>query len=270
MSDIFFSHSSLATDLTSVSDENNLLATSTKLIQNSQLLRDLHKLPSLTEDTTVHQVADMFYRLQEFRIQFAQAYKSVSHQQDAKLFKLISEQLYRLEAAIVVHTHPYIANDTAGRWALKQHGIGPVLAAGLIAHIDITKAFTAGSIWRYAGLDPSAKWDRNNKRLRNEQFKTLCYKIGLSFARHAEHDDCFYGKLYLTDLQRRLTTNDKDLTEEHIRSQARRFSVKIFLSHYHAVAYQAYHNKPASRPHYIDQDGQQIYVSIPYFPYPEN
>jgi hypothetical protein len=45
-----------------------------------------------------------------------------------------------------------------GAWSKEIIGIGPVLAAGLLAHIDITKAPTAGHIWSFAGLNPNAEW----------------------------------------------------------------------------------------------------------------
>jgi len=45
-----------------------------------------------------------------------------------------------------------------GKWMKSIHGIGPVIAAGMLAHIDIEKAPTAGHIWRYAGLDPTVVW----------------------------------------------------------------------------------------------------------------
>jgi hypothetical protein len=45
------------------------------------------------------------------------------------------------------------------KWFFDQTlGIGPVLAAGLLAHIDIEKAPTVGHIWNYAGYNPDQKW----------------------------------------------------------------------------------------------------------------
>jgi len=54
--------------------------------------------------------------------------------------------------SIYVETHPMV-------WFFEQTlGVGPVIAAGLLAHIDIDRAPTAGHAWRFAGLDPSQKW----------------------------------------------------------------------------------------------------------------
>ena len=48
----------------------------------------------------------------------------------------------------------------AAVWAKGIVGIGPVISAGLAAHIDITRCPTAGRIWRFAGLDPTQEWLR--------------------------------------------------------------------------------------------------------------
>ena len=56
----------------------------------------------------------------------------------------------------------------AGRWAKSIIGIGPVIAAGLTAYIDITKAQTVGAVWSFAGVDPRIAWheqDWHRKKL---------------------------------------------------------------------------------------------------------
>jgi len=45
-----------------------------------------------------------------------------------------------------------------GEWAMSITGIGPVLAAGLMAHIDIDRSPYAGSLMTFAGLNPNRKW----------------------------------------------------------------------------------------------------------------
>ena len=52
----------------------------------------------------------------------------------------------------------WTSTDPTGIWAKNQIGIGPVISAGLLAHIDFEKAKNPSKIWRYAGLDPTLKW----------------------------------------------------------------------------------------------------------------
>jgi hypothetical protein len=45
-----------------------------------------------------------------------------------------------------------------GLWMMLQDGVAEVIAAGLLAYIDIERAPTAGAIWALAGLDPTQRW----------------------------------------------------------------------------------------------------------------
>ena len=45
-----------------------------------------------------------------------------------------------------------------GLWTKAIYGLGPVISAGLLAYIDITRAPTVGHIWAFGGYDPTMKW----------------------------------------------------------------------------------------------------------------
>jgi Transposase IS116/IS110/IS902 family. len=57
----------------------------------------------------------------------------------------------------------YTSADPVGRWIRSIPGLGPYIAAGLLALIEIEKAPTVGHIWRFAGLDPTMKWSPGQK-----------------------------------------------------------------------------------------------------------
>jgi hypothetical protein len=63
-----------------------------------------------------------------------------------------------LEKQMVTVLDQWTNSFRAGQWAKSQVGIGPILAAGVNAHINIEKAPTVGHIWRFAGLDPNTIW----------------------------------------------------------------------------------------------------------------
>lgn len=185
----------------------------------------------------------------------------------------------------------YVQDSVVGKWASSQVGIGPVLSAGLMAYIDMEKAHSPGAIWRYAGLDPSF----TNKKSFNGELKSICWKIGSSFAKYSSKPNSFYGKLYLQDKERRTKKNEEGLyaqkaeeiladlpykyrsdeqllaqgklSDEQIDAQARRFAVKIFLSHYYAIAYQEFHGEPTVRPSYITINGKKEFIEIPNNPF---
>ncbi len=258
--------------------------------------RDVRTLTENLDDPSARKIVDAYYVLQENRMAFAAQTRELQKQGSAhELVALLYDGLYRMEKALKRPLEDYAKSSVAGEWAISQYGIGPVLAAGLSAHIDISKAPTAGSVWRYAGLDPTQTWEKGQKRPFNAELKTLCWKIGQSFMKFSGKDECFYGQLYKQDKARRIAKNEAGdyadfaksilekknfkanqtrsklesgiLSDAQIDAQARRFAVKIFLSHYHAVAYQAHHGEPAPRP-YIIAHGDHVHeISIPNNPF---
>lgn len=262
----------------------------------NRFARDLRSMIVEIDSRTARELVAAYYNLQENRIAFAaQARELQKSDSPSELVEFLSFNLGLMEKSLKDPLQHYAQNSVVGTWALSQYGIGPVLAAGLMAHIDISKAPTAGSVWRYAGLDPTQKWEKGQKRPYNAELKTLCWKIGQSFMKFSGKNECFYGQLYKQDKARRFTKNEagdysefaeKILTEKNFKknktrttlesgklsdaqidAQARRFAVKIFLSHYHAVAYQDYHGEPAPRP-YIIAHGDHVHeIAIPNNPF---
>ena len=258
--------------------------------------RDVRSLAAEMDQNSTRKLVDAYYTIQENRMAFsAQARELQSQGSPSELVEFLSYNLQLMEKSLKFPLESFARSTVAGQWAFSQYGIGPVLAAGLSAHVDITKAPTAGSVWRYAGLDPTQKWDKGQKRPFNAQLKTLSWKIGQSFMKFHKRDECFYGHLYRQDKDRRIAKNEAGdyadfakeildtknfkanqtratletgiLSDAQIDAQARRFAVKIFLSHYHAVAFQAHYNEPAPRP-YIIAHGDHVHeIAIPGNPF---
>ena len=165
-----------------------------------------------------------------------------------------------------VRLEKYVGAHVVGEWLIGVHGIGPVISAGLLAHIDIHKAPTVGHIWRFAGLDPTVKWEKKTKRPWNAQLKVICWKAGESFVKFHNSEECFYGHLWKKQKEVYIARNEAGdyaaraaqiLTERkigkdtdaykaysvgrfppaHVHAMARRWAVKIFLAHLHAEMY---------------------------------
>jgi hypothetical protein len=176
-------------------------------------------------------------------------------------------------------------------WIKAQRGIGAIIAAGLLAHIDITKAPTVGHIWRFAGLDPTLKWEKGQKRPYNAELKQICWHAGQCFMKQSNDPDCFYGHLYRERKAYEIARNDaggnaeaaskfkvsvgatkpvKDKLKEgkmpdfNIDARARRYAVKIFLSHLHAVWYWHHFKQVPPKPFAIAQLGHAHMIEIPH------
>jgi hypothetical protein len=91
----------------------------------------------------------------------------------------------------------YSIQHPMGEWMREIKGIGPITAAGVLAHVDINKAPTFGHILSFAGMHPNVKWEKGQVRPFSALFKSIMWKIGESFVKVSGQPDAYYGKVYL-------------------------------------------------------------------------
>lgn len=240
--------------------------TETELEPVHRLTRDLALAARTLSEDEARYLVDAYYQMQDDRKRTDNQVRSMETEPHATLawFAAQSDTLEKqIKRALDIYTdaHP------VGIWLKSIYGIGPVIAAGLLAHINIERAPTAGHIWRYAGLDPTSKWEKGQKRPWNASLKTLCWKAGQSFMKFSGQEECFYGRLYRERKAYEVARNDeggnaqtaaqilatrkfragtdaiRHLTEgrlppAQIDARARRWAVKIFLSHLHGYWYE--------------------------------
>lgn len=112
----------------------------------------------------------------------------------------VQNQFMRLEEFAKNALDIYAKRSELGRWCLKQHGIGPVISAGMLAHIDLTRADTSGKLWAFAGLTPTSRKEKGKPCPYNEKLKVLCFKMADCQLKFRNKEANFYGKFY--DVQR--------------------------------------------------------------------
>ena len=261
-----------------------------------RLSRDLREAARRLTPREARYLVDAYYTVQEYR---KAAYNQVRALQEAgephSLVLWLAEQMETLEQQIRLVMDRWTDEHLPARWAKSIVGIGPVIAAGLLAHIDITKAPTAGAIWRFAGLDPTCEWREGERRPWNARLKTLCWKIGESFVKFCNHPDDIYGKVYLRRKELEWQRNESGLYAEqarkilatkrigtdteayrwysqgklppaHIHARAKRYAVKLFLAHYHHVAYECHYGSPPPKPYVIEKLGHVHFIAPPNWP----
>lgn len=241
-------------------------------------------------------IVDAYYQLQEMRIANGNQLSAAGSQsEDSPSMEAsiwLNEHIITLESRIRSILNTYASNQVPGAWAMLHKGIGPVIAAGLLAHIDIAKAPTAGHIWNFAGLNPGVEWGKGERRPWNARLKTLCWKIGESFVKVSSREDAYYGKLYRErkayeielneggklaeqahlQLERKSysrETNAKAAYEQgklppaHIHARAKRWVVKLFLSHFHQVLFEDAYGTKAPVPYAIAHLGHAHLIEAP-------
>ena len=301
-------------------------------------------------------LVDAYYMMQKDRIA-AGNQVSAGEKQDTPPMPLVvwlGNHLEAIEKRIKGLLDTYAQASPVGQWSLSVCGIGPVISAGLLAHIDIAQAPTVGHIWRFAGLDPSQRWlgkegakDRvqetlgrttgsasdvdvamvagavgrrpenlqhllqiggkagepmamtvanlvkvGAKRPWNADLKTLCWKIGESFVKVSGNEADVYGHIYaerktqeeernaaglfadqaaaaLEAKSYRKDTTAKKCYEQgilppgHIHARAKRYAVKLFLAHYHWVAYESEYGTQPPKPYVIEHLGHADLMGPP-------
>jgi len=161
-----------------------------------RLTKDLRKAAVTLSRAEARYLVDYYYQLQEFRKSSNNQIRSMADTAEPHdVLDWLAQNTATLEKNIKSALDAYTSGDGVGRWSKSIVGIGPVISAGLLAHIDIEKAPTAGHIWRFAGLDPTTTWEKKQKRPWNAQLKTLCWKIGESFVKVTNRKGDIYGHL---------------------------------------------------------------------------
>jgi len=240
-------------------------------------------------------LVDLYYTMQDERIRQAGQVRSlVASGEPHETISWVLAQSETLERNVRGMLDAYTQHEATGmgRWARSQAGIGPVIAAGLVANIDITKAPTVGHIWRFAGLDPTQEWRKGEKRPWNASLKTLCWKLGESFVKVSGNAEAYYGQVYAQRKLYELGRNERGelasqaeaklakakigkdtdaykaystgtLPPAHLHARAKRYAVKLLLAHFHEVAYTRHFGKAPPLPYAIAQAGHAHKIDPP-------
>lgn len=256
-----------------------------------RLSKELLSATKVTTREEARYFVDNYYRVQKQRIQIENQIESLKNAgKEVSLLDWFAILFRSAEGQVKKLLDAYSEEHHMGRWAKGVRGIGPVIASGLLAHIDIEKAQTAGAIWRFAGLDPTSVWEKGQKRPWNAKLKVLCWKIGESFVKVSSRDDDFYGHIYQArrgyedhknlkldykeqaDARAQKVGKDTEayiwyrkgmLPPGHIYQRCKRYAVKLFLAHWFEEAYVTHHGKKPPLPYPIAHMGHVHYIERP-------
>jgi hypothetical protein len=267
----------------------------------TRLSRDLREAARTLGDDEARHLVDAYYIAQENRKRaMAQERTLTEGNEPATVIDWLALSQRTIEGQIKVALDFYTQDHVMGGWMRGIYGIGPVISAGLLAHIymgywcahcrgktreeheeflkdkrrklpphDFTperSSPTAGHIYQYAGIAGSGQrpWEKGKKRPFNAALKTLCWKVGQSFMKFSGKPECYYGQIYRLRKEQEVEMNERGafsaqaeigakrvrsttdaytyysagkLPPAHIDARARRYAVKIFLSHMHAEWY---------------------------------
>ncbi len=199
-------------------------------------------------------LVDLYYSLQDLRKATANQGLAISQERntvtDPHLISMITEDLKRLELQTVRGLKAFAEASPLGQWCLSIAGVGPILTAGFLAHIDLKRCSckdyrhlrgmergkipphncpglaTAGAIHRFAGMiDPELlHWGKGQRRPYNARLKQVCYHLGQCFKRtplvqDVSGEEYLYVRLYRQRKILEVERNEAGLNADRARSR---------------------------------------------------
>jgi len=239
-------------------------------------------------------VVQGYYAMQENRLRIASHIREAEKRgEDITIITSVLEAARVAETRAASTLDAWSAAQPLGAWARECKGVGPIIAAGLLSQIDVERAKHVSSVWRFAGLDPTAVWGKGEKRPHNAFLKVLCWKLGDSFVKVSGREGSVYGRIYkdakaeyvlrnqrgdyaeqaatklqskkISDVALRTHLESGKLSDGQIDLRARRKAVKIFLSHYWTKG-RMLEGLPVDDPWIIGRDGHShsIQPEVPF------
>jgi len=271
------------------------------LIPFEKLDKDLKRAATSLSPGEARYMVDAYYGIQGYRIRFGNQIRATTEAGEPHdLLRWMYTNAEGLEKNIQKALDAYSRSQHIGIWMRSIPGIGPVIASGFLAHVNIEKAPYAGNLLSYAGLNPEVHWEKGEKRPWNADLKKLAvFLLGESFIKVQAHRRDIYGKIYARRKKMEQEANELGMFAEdakaaleakryradtvarqyyeqgklppaHIHARARRYAVKIFLTHLHTVWYEHHYGKEAPAPYVIEMLNHQAYIKPPYWPVPSN
>lgn len=196
-------------------------------------------------------------QIQKARIQFSNRLSAIDREQDdpgtsqqttmvmrwLDVFQTLEGQLDK-DIAKIVKQEPIFKEMS------QLRGIGPMLAAKIIAMVEIERAETVSALWRYAGY--GVKDGERERPIKGEtlhyniRLKTTLYLVATSFLRCGSPYRVAYD-----NAKTRYGSTRTDWTKAHIHQAAMRKMIKLFLSHLW-LRWRSLSNLPVRQPYVVD------------------
>lgn len=253
------------------------------LVSIERMKRDIREASVKLSTKEARFLVDAYYQMQEDRRRAASRADALNKDGEPNsVITWLKEQSETIENQVRVALDRYSAVHPIGMWMRSVRGIGPVISAGYLANLDITRAPTAGHFWAVCGLVPGrdrrvagqkVSWNPSLKRLAwitGECFKKLSpgdarnyYRIIYDKRKEYETRKSENGDYAETaaDVVKRMKIRKDTKAYEfysagklppgHIDRRAARYATKLFLAHLHEVWYRHHYKKAPPLPYPI-------------------
>ena len=108
-------------------------------------------------------------------------------------------------------------------WMISIKGIGNLMAAKVLAFIDLEKVLSVSSLWAYAGLTPDSKREKGKKSNWSHNLKRTCYQLAGCFIKTRAPK---YREIYDREKAKQV---ERGIKKGHAHNRAIRKVAKVFL-----------------------------------------
>lgn len=253
------------------------------VVSVERMKKDIREASTILSAKEARFLVDAYYQMQEDRRRAASRADALRQSGEPNsVISWLKTQSQTIENQVRVALDRYSAAHPVGQWMRSVRGIGPVISAGYLANLDITRAPTAGHFWSVCGLVPGRDrrvsgqkitWNPSLKRLAwitGESFKKLSpddpqnyYRIVYDKRKKyemAKNERLEYAKTAAEIIARIKLRKDTEaykayavgkLPLGHIDRRSARYATKLFLAHLHEVWYRHHYKKDPPLPYPI-------------------
>lgn len=219
----------------------------------------------MTTNSTLRALVDLRDRqIQKARIQFGNRVEAITrgdddaNNQQFQIAKKWHGRFSELESELDKDIKVAVKDEIIYKPLTSVKGVGPMMAAKLIAMIDIERCNTISALWRFAGyavIDGERERPVKGEQLHyNIRLKTTVYLVATSFLR----TNSPYRKFY--DNAKEYYANSRDWTKLHVHNAAMRKMSKMFLSHLWLV-WRQLEGLPVREPYVKEKLGHENIVT---------
>jgi hypothetical protein len=194
-------------------------------------------------------------QIQKARIQFGNRLAAIENGMDETPYRAYIERWFNRFGEIEADLDQSIS-DLAEDFPIIERmtrvkGVGKTLAMKTAVMIDIRRADTISSLWRYAGyavIDGQRERPTKGEKLHyNSRLKTTCYLIGSSFLKSSSPYRVIYD-----NAKEHYQETHPDWTKLHIHNASMRKMIKIWLAHLWIV-WREMEGLPVTQPWIADE-----------------
>jgi len=252
-----------------------------KIISVQKLKKDLRQAAETLSTQEARFLVDAYYTTQADRIRAQGRVRAMSESTEPhSVINWLEEQSSVLEKQILAALDRYSASHPIGEWMRSIAGVGPVIAAGFLANLNITRAPAISNFWSYCGVAPGRDRRVKGEKIKyNPSMKRLTFLLGESFKRLSKNNpdnyyrhvydvrkayeakvneeggyaeiakDALEKKKYRDDTKAKKVYESGKLPLGHLDRRAARYAAKFFLAHLHEVWFEYEYGKTKDKPY---------------------